>query len=239
MDGALVYACDPDAPGTAWLKRRKLPLVLVDQEPDPELPSINIDDRDGARQAAQHLVDLGHRRIGILNMSAVGPVGLVPEPFDLRTGYVSGQRLQGWLDALTPAGVTPTVVHQRTYVREPDEDGARLLLGTDPRPTAVLTFSDALAETVVRVARDLGLRVPEDVSVVGFDDAPRARLMSPPLTTIRQDIPAKGHAAAAALTALIEASAGHGTAAPRPADVLMPVELVVRGSTAPPPATGD
>jgi DNA-binding LacI/PurR family transcriptional regulator len=240
LDGAFVYSCDLDSPGTAWLRRRKLPLVLVDQEPDGETPSVNIDDRAGARAAAQHLVDLGHRRIGILNSSSVGPAGLLPDPRAARSGYVSRWRLLGWLDALDAAGITPTVVQERSYSTQEQESGAWLLLDQDPAPTAILAFSDAVADSVVRVARERGLRVPEDLSVIGFDDSPLAHRMTPPLTTVRQDVEAKGRAAAAALVAEIAraTAAATGAAVPeRPADVLLPVELVIRGSTAPPPVT--
>jgi DNA-binding LacI/PurR family transcriptional regulator len=79
--------------------------------------------------------------------------------------------------------------------------------------------------------------VPEDLSVVGFDDSPVARRMTPPLTTVRQDVVAKGRIAAAALTAQIARSTGDGTGHEKPRDVLLPVELVIRESTAPPPAT--
>ena len=105
-------------------------------------------------------------------------------------------------------------------------------------PTAILAFSDVIAESVVHVARERGLRVPEDLSVVVFDDSPVSRRMTPQLTTVRQDVDAKGRAAAAALAALIgrTAAAAAGAEVPdRPDDVLLPVELVVRESTAPPP----
>jgi DNA-binding LacI/PurR family transcriptional regulator len=151
---------------------------------------------------------------------------------------VSRWRLLGWLDALDAAGITPTVVQERSYSAVEQESGAWLLLDQDPAPTAILAFSDAVADSVVRVARERGLRVPEDLSVVGFDDSPLARRMTPPLTTVRQDVEAKGRAAAAALVAQIAraTAASAGDEVPeRPADVLLPVELVVRGSTAPPP----
>ena len=237
LDGALVYSCDVDSPGTDWLRRRKVPLVLVDQEPDGETPSVNIDDRAGARAAAQHLVDLGHRRFGILNSSSVGPAGLLADPRAARSGYVSRRRLLGWLDVLDAAGITPTVVQERSYAAAEQEIGARLLLDQDPVPTAILAFSDAVADSVVRVARERGLRVPDDLSVVGFDDSPLARRMTPPLTTVRQDVDAKGRAAAAALTVQIaraNAASTGGEMPERPKDLLLPVELVVRESTAPP-----
>lgn len=232
MDGALVYSCDTGSPALDWLIRRQLPLVFVDQPPAPGIPSVNVEDRSGARAAAQHLVDLGHRRVGILTAGVDGPYGLVADPLATPTGFPPKQRMLGWLDALGRAGIRPTVVHQPPYSEQVDEY-ARLLLDTDERPTAVLCFSDAIAYGVVRTAEDLGLRVPADLSVVGFDDNPLAGRMRPALTTVRQDVAAKGRAAAAALTAAIR-RAGDG-ATTRARHVRLPTELVVRESTAAPP----
>ena len=109
---------------------------------------------------------------------------------------------------------------------------ARLLLEMPERPTAILCFSDVIAYGVVQEANALGFAVPDDLSVVGFDDNPLAQRMRPALTTVRQDVAAKGHAAAAALTAAIERSrTGSGR---RARHVLLPTELIIRDSTAKP-----
>src|SRR6476660_5321651 len=100
MDGTLVYHCDPTSPALAWLQRRKLPLVYVDQEPTPGVPSINVDDRGGARRAAEHLIELGHRRIGIVNAGVVGPHGLQTEETTGPQAYVTTQRMLGWREGL-------------------------------------------------------------------------------------------------------------------------------------------
>jgi DNA-binding LacI/PurR family transcriptional regulator len=229
MDGALVYSCDPTSPAVDLLTRRGLPLVYVDQTPVEGVPSVNIADRAGARAAAEHLIGLGHRRVGLLMSGLHGPHGLVddtPQPTD---GYASKQRLAGWLDALRPAGAELVMVRVRDA--EPGEvgAGAKLMLDRPDRPTAVLCFSDAVALGVVETARDLGLSVPEDLSVAGFDDSPAARRFRPALTTVRQDVEEKGRAAAAALIASIRALA---EGRPAPADhVLLDAELIVRDST--------
>lgn len=234
IDGALIYSCDPSSSGTAWLVRRKLPIVLVDQAPQPGLRSVNIDDRGGARAAAQHLVDLGHRRIGILSTSAIGPFGELTDPLGAEVSHVTRQRLAGWMDALEPAGIKPTVRQQPPYSPAAEIVATHRLLESADRPTAILCFSDAIARNVIRVAQDLGLRVPEDLSVVGFDDSPLAERVRPALTTVRQDVTAKGRAAVAALTAEIERVRRGGTADSLPADaeVKLATELVVRDSTA-------
>jgi DNA-binding LacI/PurR family transcriptional regulator len=280
MDGAMVYSCDPASSAVDWLIRRRLPLVFIDQVPADGIPSVNVDDRPGARAAAQHLVDLGHRRIAVVTSGVRGAHGLLPvgsvipgtasgaaavpgaaagavnqdhtagavgpdhtagaavegvaagEDSAVIDGYVAQQRILGWLDALTPAGITPPVVRLAHGRPEDGYDGARLLLRQDPRPTAVLCFSDAIAQGVIQAAHDLGLRVPEDLSVVGFDDSPLAARMRPALTTVRQDVLAKGRAAAAALTrAIAETRAG---AQVTPDHLLIPADLIVRDSTAPP-----
>ncbi|MGH9132357.1 MAG: LacI family DNA-binding transcriptional regulator [Ilumatobacteraceae bacterium] len=233
MDGALVYSCHDESSAVDWLRRRKLPLVYVDQAPQAGIPSVNVDDRSGTRAAAQHIVDLGHRRIGIVTATFTGRHGVVADPLADATGHVARNRLLGWLEPLEAAGVQPTVYQHSDSADSVGYDGARELLRAANRPTAILCFSDAIAAGVVRGAESLGLRVPDDLSVVGFDDNPLAARMSPQLTTVRQDVDAKGRAAAAALTAAIEQSRA-GTKV-RARHHLLPTELVIRESTAPPP----
>ncbi len=235
MDGVLVYSCDPQAPAVGWLRRRRLPMVFIDQDPVDEIPSVNVADRAGARASAQHLIDLGHRRIGFAMSGLRGPLGLIGNievvADQLVSGYASRERLAGWMEALNGAGLeSPLVVRQLDDAVEHTSGAARLLLDRDDRPTAVLCFSDAIAFGVIRAANDLGLRVPEDLSVIGFDDHPLAGTFRPALTTVRQDVRAKGRAAAEALAAAL----GRGPAGPVP-HVVLPTELVVRDSTAPPP----
>lgn len=234
MDGAFVYSCDPDSTAVGWLMRRKLPLVFVDQAPAPGYPSINIDDQLGARAAAQHVVDLGHRRVGIMTAGFGGEFGILADPLKSTAANTERQRLTGWLGPLREAGIDPVVV------REPHGDpsdigfsAGQTMLGLSERPTAILCFSDAMALGVVRAIQDAGLQVPEDISVVGFDDNPVARRAKPALTTVRQDVSAKGRAAAAALTQAIERAKTRPAARAR--HLMLPTELVVRDSTARPP----
>ena len=233
MDGALVYSCNNDSTAIEWLKRRKLPLVFVDQEPVPGIACVNIDDRAGARAAAQHLVDLGHRKIAIVTTNMTGSTGIVADPIGEAGGYVIKQRLLGWLDALEAAGIEPVVIQYWPGDEHAGKAAADALLATDDRPTAILCFSDVIAYGVVQGARSRGLLVPDDLSVVGFDDNPLAQRMRPALTTVRQDVAAKGHAAAAALTSAIARSRASTTKG-RVRHVLLPTELVVRESTAKP-----
>ncbi len=245
MDGALVYHCDPQSPALGWLERRRLPLVFVDQDPVPGVPCINVDDRAGARGAAEHLLALGHRRIGIVNAGRVGPFGLQTDPAPVVRSYVTMQRMLGWRDALDAAGVDPTVVHQERFSTEDGYQALELLLAADPGITGVLCFSDTIAHGVMLAARDRGLELPADLSVIGFDDNPLAARLRPALTTVRQDIAEKGRLAAAALTRIVTdaeerpegtADAGqHGRRAKAAPHIVLPTELIIRDSTAPPP----
>ena len=232
MDGALVYSCDPATPAVEWLRKRGLPLVYVDQVQAAGIGSVNVDDRGGARVAAQHLLDLGHRRIGIITGVVGGSFGLDPDPLGGPLAHPVRQRLLGWFDALQAAGVEAPVVRVPGSSHEDYLRGARLLLEQAERPSAILCFSDAIAQAVVHAAEDAGLRVPEDLSVVGFDDSPLAARLRPALTTVRQDVTAKGKAAAAELTSALAAQ--RSGARSRAHHRVLPTELVVRASTAPP-----
>ncbi|WP_232344316.1 LacI family DNA-binding transcriptional regulator [Actinoplanes awajinensis] len=232
MDGALVYSCDPTSPAVSWLHRRRLPLVFVDQAPVDGYACVNVADRDGARAAAQHLIDLGHRRIAYAVVGAHGPFGLLTDAATPVEGYASVQRRLGWDDVLTPAGIHPPVIREPFERVDDVRRDARELLSRPDRPTAVLCFSDVTALGVRQAAADLGLRVPEDLSLVGFDDGPIATQIQPGLTTVRQDVEEKGRSAAALLNAALRLSPGE---APH---MVLPATLVVRGSTGPAPAEG-
>jgi DNA-binding LacI/PurR family transcriptional regulator len=238
LDGAVVYSCDTTSAALGWLKRRGLPLVYVDLAPAVGITSVNVDDRAGAAAAAAHLVDLGHRRIDIVSKNMAGPYGVVVDAdaeLDV-DHHVSRQRMRGWLDTLAAAGLSARAVHQPQSSEDDACAAADLLLSQDDPPTALLCFSDVMANGVVRAAETRGLRVPVDLSVVGFDDSPLARRMRPALTTVRQPVEEKGHVAAGALTALI-AKAKSGAPKGRARHLVLPTELVVRDSTAPPPGS--
>jgi DNA-binding LacI/PurR family transcriptional regulator len=233
IDGALVYSCHSDSTAVGWLMRRRLPVVFVDQAAAPGIPSVNVDDRTGARAAARHLVDLGHRRVGIVTTGFGGEYGLLADPLATTLANTERQRLVGWSEVLDGAAVTAFVV--RLPHTDPEEigyDGARMLLELDEPPTAVLCFSDAIAVGVVGAIQDSGRAVPDDISVVGFDDNPIARRTRPALTTVRQDSHAKGRAATELLVTLLD---GAGKASSKRArHLVLPTELVIRDSTAAP-----
>ena len=145
MDGALVYVCEPDSTDLAWLRRRDLPLVTVDQEALPGRPSINVDDRAGARAAAQHVIDLGHRRVGLLNLHPVQEDSPESTPVDAPWNPPASERDAGWRAALSAAGIEPAVELAAFRPVTAAYDAARRLLERPDRPTALLCFSDGAA----------------------------------------------------------------------------------------------
>ena len=235
VDGALVYSCDPDSSAVGWLIRRRLPIVFVDQTPAPGIPSVNIEDRAGAEAAARHLIELGHRQIAIVTTGLGGEHGVVDDVLAAAPMHVEQQRLLGWLDALESGDIRPMII-RRPYAAAEDVGyaAAQELLAVERRPTGILCFSDAIASGVVRAIHDAGLAVPQDISVVGFDDNPLASRMRPALTTMHQDVEAKGRAATAALMTAIERKKNGSAPAARSRHLVLPTSLVVRDSTARP-----
>lgn len=222
MDGALVYNCGAESEAVDWLRRRKLPLVFVDQVPVRGYPCLNVDDRGGASAAAQHLVSLGHRRIALVTR--------LDDP-RVASSYTVTQRLEGWRSVLGDADIEPVVVNASASTEDAGHEAAQsfLDLPSKRRPTAVLAYSDRIAVGVMQAARDRDMVVPDDLSVVGFDDAFFAEHTRPPLTTVRQDVHRKG----AEATALLMAAIGQ-PGAQRTDHRLLPTELVVRASTSRP-----
>ncbi|MFC3689314.1 LacI family DNA-binding transcriptional regulator [Aquipuribacter hungaricus] len=197
------------------LRRRStgLPTVIIKAEPESGMHTLAVDQRAGAEIAVQHLIDLGHRSVGHL----AGPLDW----------YDARERQQGWHDALEQAGLPAPepVVGDWTS----DRGHALARAGALDGVTAVLAGNDQMALGLVHGLTERGVRVPEDVSVVGFDDVPDARHFLPPLTTVRQDFAALGELTLRRIIMAIEDEdvAQHEVIQPR---------LVVRSSTAPPPA---
>ena len=233
-DLAVAYSLADGAPALRAIRDRALPLVVIDQPVVPGSARVGIDDRGGAVAAARHLLDLGHRRFGILSAQCLseprgGPLTL---PEAMRSRFRDNrERLAGYLETLTAAGVPETDVpiwETSGLSREKAMAGAGALLGARPRPTAILCMSDELALAALAVARERGLSVPADLSVAGFDDTPPASWSEPALTTVRQDLIGKGRTAGRLCLDLLAGS-------PPPAPVVLDVELVVRRSTGPAP----
>jgi LacI family transcriptional regulator len=206
-DGAILVtptSVDLDVPG---------PLVAVDHNVrSSTLPTVDSDNLSGAVTATEHLIGLGHTRIGFL---AGRP--------DLESAQL---REQGYRRALEAAGIPfdPDLVRIGGYHADIARETARELLELDERPTAIFAANDASAIETIAVARELGLGVPDDLSVVGFDNVPESALSEPPLTTVEQPIQRMGYEAVRMLVAQIEDPTRE------PERVVLPTRLVARGS---------
>lgn len=212
------------------------PLVVLDQPVLPGVPVIAMDDEAGAASAARHLLELGHRRVGVLTtpLQPDGYQGLVDAKREERARYdVASHRLAGIRGATAAAGVAwSDVPVVECAVNDVDTGalGTWELLTLDDPPTGVIALSDPLAIGALRAAEELDVPVPGSLSVVGFDDIPAAASTTPPLTTVSQPRYLRGQLAGAVVRRLLNAQPAQTPAA-------MSVELVVRGSTGPPPAT--
>ncbi|MFD7461224.1 MULTISPECIES: LacI family DNA-binding transcriptional regulator [unclassified Streptomyces] len=201
-----------DAPHDHYelLAQRRIPVVLINAAVEGlDFPCVACDDAVAVEQSWRHLVSLGHERIGLV----LGPADHIP----------SGRRLRA---ARAAAGGSPAdeFVERSMFSLEGGQAAASRLL--DRGVTGIVCASDPLALGAVRAARRRGLRVPEDVSVVGYDDSAFMTCTEPPLTTVRQPIEAMGRAAVELLNAQIQ-----GSDVPHN-ELLFEPELVVRGSTA-------
>jgi DNA-binding LacI/PurR family transcriptional regulator len=233
VDAFFVYSVPEDHPSVAAALERHRPVVIADTPRLPGIPFVGIDDRQGARDIATHVVELGHRHFGIaaFRLRADDHRGAVDAARRRAVTYrVTRERLEGYREALEAAGIDwdDVPIHEvHPNSRAGGREAAHELFAYEPRPTAVLALSDELAFGVLDAAREARIAVPGELSVAGFDDVPDARLIDPPLTTVRQSLLEKGRAAG---RMLLEALDGR-----EPRDTVMPVELVVRGSTGPPP----
>ena len=213
--GVVLVVSELSEEQAARLTARRIPFVVVDPagEPAPDVPSVGATNWNGGLVATRHLLELGHTRVAII----CGPLKML----------CSRARLDGYRAALETAGIAvdPDLIREGDFhVQRAYEEGRALLSLPDP-PTAIFAGSDLQAFGLYEAARVLGLRVPEHLSVIGFDDLPMARWAWPPLTTIRQPLTEM----AATATRLVLGEGGEKR-------VELATSLVVRQSTAPPPA---
>lgn len=233
LDGLIVYSVAEDDPALGAALNRRLPLVIVDQPRLPKVPFIGIDNEAAAFAAAGHLLSLGHRTFGIISFGLTRtPRGMLTTLGSMETPTFSltKARLEGYHSALTEAGLpgdTVPLYEGRDSTVAEGRRGMELILEHSPRPTALLCLSDALAYGATDVIAARGLTVPDDISVVGFDDSQTALAITPPLTTVHQPHFEKGKRAAEALLSLLNGE----DVAPV---TLLPAPLVVRVSTGPP-----
>ena len=219
IDGVILVTTDPQTQVGDELRRMQLPVVVVDLVglPMVDAPTIGATNWAGGLSATEHLLGLGHRRIGFI----AGPRRLL----------CGRARLDGYRAALEAAGlsVDDSLIWPGDFHHESGFKGGTALLDLPDRPTAIFAANDQMALGAYEAVRRHGLHVPDQVSVVGFDDLREVRWSSPPLTTVRQPLSEMGGLAARTLLRL---AAGETLESPR---LELATTLIVRDSTAPYP----
>ncbi len=229
VDG-LILLCTEDGPALlGQTEKRELPFVALGQEDGiGDTPGVGIDNTGGAREAALHIVGLGHRDIAILGIGEVwNGKSPTPEEVMATSDLTVRERAEGYWAGLGSVGIAPTDVPYADTDGERETVWAAMaqLFGRRRPPTAILAMSDRVALFAMDWLQANGRRVPEDVSVVGFDGVPEAAEMLPGLTTVQQPFQ---EIAARAVTSILSGEQIRG----RP---VLPLPLVVRGSTGPAP----
>jgi LacI family transcriptional regulator len=218
IDGFLIISPAPHSQLVSGLASLNIPIIVLSSSFNQlAAPSVDVDNSKGARQATEHLVELGHRRIAHV--------------MDYQTQFDTISRRDTFLSVMAEHGLMVPENFLQSGVPHVDKDMLRYLLGLPNPPTAIFTTNDWIASRAVRVARNLGVRIPEELSIVGFDDSPDARAADPPLTTIRQPLLEMAETATRMLIRMIE---GEFIA---PKTVWFDPELVVRESSGPPSAS--
>lgn len=222
VDAVLVLSLTPTDEEVTALAKLDRPVAVVGATV-PGWSSVRIDDDATSRIAMCHLLGLGHRRIGYIGGSLEDQLDFAA-PLD---------RLRGYRGAMSEAGlhVAPSWEVVGDYTARGGLAAMRLLLGADPRPTAVLAATDEMAVGAVHAVREVGLRVPEDVSVIGIDDHDMAEFFE--LSTVAQPVHEQGQLAATLLLDALTTDGDRPTLSPRALTV--PTRLVVRRTTAAPP----
>jgi LacI family transcriptional regulator len=200
------------------LSKQNYPFVLIDyQASSDDVYAVGATNWQGAYDATNHLIELGHRRIGFITG-------------DMFVGS-SEDRLNGYRDALAASGLSydPVLLYQGDFFKPKGFDAGRAFLMMEKPPTAIFASNDEMAFGAMEAALGLGYRVPEDVSIVGFDDIPQTLDSHPPLTTVRQPLREMGNTATKLLLDLIEETGELETPY-----IKLPTELIVRQSTASP-----
>lgn len=180
-------------PASIYELARSGPVVLVDEQiPGMDLPAVVCESRKGARAVAAHVLEQGHRRVAVIG----GPPAL----------WTAQQRLAGYREAFAGAGLDPdeVPVYAGDYRQASGRELAVKALNAEPRPTALICANDLMAIGAMEHCREVGLCVPDDVSIVGFDDLPLSVLLTPRLTSVRQPAHDMGFRAATALFDLLE-----------------------------------
>ena len=215
VDGLILSAVSGDLDQLSEFVKSGIPLVVVDRKlAAPDIEFIHSDHIEGAREATQHLVEFGHRRIGIIT-----------GPMDVHSAL---DRIQGFEEILNEHGIPndPDLSVRGDFQVESGRRAAQEMMELPDPPTAIFACNDMMAIGALQTLRTLGLGVPEDVSLVGFDDIFLASLLDPPLTTVAQSAYTIGEMAVARLVERMNGSKNLMTQ-----EFCLPTDLIIRKST--------
>ena len=225
VDGVIAVGVPDQHPEVEQIRRAGVPIVFVDSTAFPEHASVEADDAGGAREAAEHVIALGHRDVIVLGVEP-------PVPGQAGPADVTTRRLSGYQQAFTT--IDSAIPDAHVFVGPATIAGGNAMVeqawNQGLRPTAILAMSDAAAMGAMRALRELGFEVPGDVSVIGFDDIDLAPIVHPPLTTVHQPIRQKGEEAVHLLLSAIE-----GQDSANPEHRVLRTRLIIRDSTGPVP----
>lgn len=221
VDG-IVWAVPEIGGNRDWIRKQisglSVPVVFLSMQPQPNLSVVSVDNRIGGRMATKHLLDEGHENVGLIT----GPLAW----------WEARQRQSGWQDALREVGITieSDLVIEGDWTAASGERGLRRLLEQCPEIDAVFVSNDQMALGALQAAHQMGLQVPEDLAVVGFDDIPESVYFYPPLSTVRQEMVELGRSAVRELGCMIEATQ-QGKAGVEPKTISLQPKLIVRESS--------
>jgi LacI family transcriptional regulator len=215
VDGVIFIASSSQTESLQTLIKDRIPVVVADREiPDLDVDRVLVDNFQGGYEATKYLLYLGHRRIGCIT----GPSDITP----------SAERIKGYKQALADADIPldEDLIVKSNFQFEGGKVAMSQLLALDPQPTAVFICNDAMAIGAMGIAQSSGLHVPQDISIVGFDDIVQASASWPPLTTIAQPIEEM-----ATITTNLLIQNIMGSHAPEKKRIVLKTELVIRGSS--------
>jgi DNA-binding LacI/PurR family transcriptional regulator len=218
----IIWAVPDIGDNRAWfqenLPQLSIPVVFLSTQPRENLNVVEIDNRHGAYIATRHLLEKGYRKIGHI----AGPL----------TWWAARERCRGWQGALTDAGISfgDDQIVEGNWSAKSGEQGLQGLLRKFPDVQAVFACNDQMALGVMRAARSLGKRIPQDLAIVGFDDIPESAFYFPPLTTIRQGLYELGHVAVQTFMKVRQAEQ-RDESLPTAQTVMLQPQLVMREST--------
>ena len=215
----VIWAVPEIGDNRAWLQekvpRLSVPVICINEQPHSVLPAVSVNNRAAGRLATQHLLNQGYQTIGLIT----GPAGW----------EVAHQRKLGWQDSL-PA-FNDTQIFEGDWSASSGEQGLRQLLAQIPNLDAVFACNDQMALGVLQAAHQQGLRIPQDLGVVGFDNTPESAYFWPPLTTVRHQLQEQGKFAVQELVAMIEGGYRHSEHQTALDNTLLEPQLIIRKSS--------